>query len=69
MNNHPSVIAVQNTVISARAETHAIRAEGRPVLSVLGRYENDDNNRVGVNFSIPLFSGFSDLHRTRVSRI
>ncbi len=75
--SHPSLIAAQAQLQAARAETAQVDRSQWPTLALVGALERDnpsgqyaaditvDQRRIGVQLSVPLFEGFSQLYRSR----
>jgi outer membrane protein len=72
----PDLAAAQARVAAAQAEVKATRAQGRPSISLFSRYGRTWNDgladsrgsTLGVDVSIPLFSGFATNYQIRAAQ-
>ncbi len=72
LKNRPEIQSKQKAVLAAKENINVAKAQSKPSLSfgIRGAYEDDFKyaspyrygNSVGVNLSIPLFTGFSDTY-------
>lgn len=78
LRQHPNVAAARAKVEAARANADAVRAAGRPTVSLTGNYQNEgrrdadamndtstQDRSIGVQVRIPLFEGFGRHYRVR----
>ncbi|WP_176217013.1 TolC family protein [Andreprevotia lacus] len=79
--HHPKLLAARARASAALAKRDYIAAQGRPILSVSGRYTLDnqpyalfrdfslparnDDRFIGITLTIPLFEGFSRTYQTK----
>jgi TolC family type I secretion outer membrane protein len=76
MKQRPDLAATAAQQRAAESNVDAVRASGRPRVSLnatadtadtTGR-DRDDGGRIGLNLTIPLFTGFNTTYRTKVAQ-
>ena len=70
----PDLQAIAAQVKAAKANTDAARAAGQPTISLAAANNynsisssNTHNSSIGINFSVPIFSGYAPTYRVRAA--